>query len=288
MRYGMKGKDIKGVQTILLEQGFFEGTPLGNFKKLTRAAVKYFQGTHIGEDGEFLLPDAEVGPKTWWALYNPTGTAQQSGIEEPEIVDILVPGENLPSTLLRLDMVRFMYALHKKGVREEPDGSNYGDGVTPIVNACGYKYGIAWCMAQASYGFQQALNKKPLGAMHVGTATFWNEAVKAGVAHPKKRYTACPGDIAIYNYGRGLYSNGRLSGSGHATVVVRVDVDGKRHNAIEGNAGNRCKHSIRNESERTLIGYVNLFGDDAAPPCKAFPRGVQQRPTLELSLQDSR
>ncbi len=279
--YGVSGEDVKYVQTILQKEGFFKGTPLGNFKKLTKTAVIAFQIAHIDENGKPLKGDGKVGELTWWALHNPHGDAQRNFIPVDEGVKIVEVDAGPRSKLLKQ-----AYAMYAKGIREIPDGSNYGDGVTPIVNSCGFSYGIFWCLAAVSYAWKESFDEKPLGAMHVGCSTFWNEAVKQGKAHPKKGYVPVPGDIAIYNYGSGLLSNGRLSGAGHAAIVARVSVDGKQFNALEGNIGNRYKHSIRNVSENTLVGYVNLFGDEANPP--KFERGVTAAPVIAASYASTR
>lgn len=277
LSYGKRGEDVKEVQEILQAEGCFDGTPMGNYLSLTRDAVKYFQNTHIGEDGKPLEVDGKVGPLTWWALHNPNGDAQRNFI--PTLAKPAAPAGP------RAKIVAFLYALHAKGVAEIPNGSNYGDGVTAIVNACGFKYGIAWCMALVSYAFKQVTGSGPLGAMHVSCYQFWNKAMDEGKAHLKAGYTPIPGDIAIYSYGR-VYSNGKFYSNGHALVVVRVSESGKSFNAIEGNAGNRLKHSIRNESEGTLVGYVNLFGDEKNPP--NFRKGITQAPVVTLTLAESR
>jgi len=281
LEIGSTGGDVKYVQTILQAEGFFKGTPLGNFKNLTKAAVMYFQNTHVNEAGEFLKVDGEVGKDTWWALHNPNGDAQRNFIPS-------APGKAIAKEEdgPRHKFLRKLYALHEQGVKEIPDGSNYGDGVTPICNACGFTYGIFWCLAVQSYAFKEATGEKPLGAMHVGCSTFWNEALKRGLAFPKTGYAPTPGDIAIYNYGAGLLSNGRLSGAGHAAAVARLSVDGKQFNALEGNIGNRFKHSIRNMSEARLVGFVNPFDDAANLP--KFERGITHAPVIAASYADSR
>jgi peptidoglycan hydrolase-like protein with peptidoglycan-binding domain len=281
LSYGMSGEDVKYVQTILQKEGFFSGTPLGNFKKLTKEAVLHFQNTHIGEDGKELKADAEVGKKTWWALHNPHGDAQRNFIPV-EAGAVLARAEDGP----RHKVLKKLYAMYAQGIKEIPDGSNYGDGVTPICNACGFTYGIYWCLAAQAYAIKEALGTPPLGAMHVHCSTFWNEALKLGFAFPKGSYTPTPGDIAIYNYGRGLLSSGRLDGAGHAAAMVRLSVDGQQFNALEGNIGNRFKHSIRNMSERTLVGFVNPYKDAANLP--KFERGITQAPTIAASYADSR
>ena len=281
--YGHRGRDVLLVQGILQEEGFLQETPMGNFNGPTREAVRYFQGTHIGKEGNFLEVDGIVGPKTWWALFNPNGSAQQNHISTPEDTNAILGPHTYAE---RAAVVRYLYELHAKGVKEVPDGSNYGDGVTPIVNACGFRYGIYWCLAVAVYAHAHVTKAAPLGAMHVHCATFWNKALANHKAHLKGRYTPIPGDIAIYNYRGGPDARGRLHGAGHATTVVRVSHDGKVHNAIEGNAGNRLKHSMRHEADKSLVGYVNLWGDEKNPP--QFRRGITKAPIVELSLAGSR
>lgn len=277
LRRGDHGDDVRLVQTLLQAEGYFKGTPLGNFGPVTETAVRHFQGTHIGVDGKFLEADGQVGPKTWWALFNPHGDAQRSYIPTPAPTASGSP---------RLRFVRYLYDMHARGIREIPDGSNYGDGVTPIVNACGFSYGIYWCLAAQAYAWREVFGKPPLGAMHVHCSTFWNEALKRGMAHPKSSYVPLPGDIAIYNYNGGLKPGNRLTGPGHAAGVARVAVDARRFNALEGNVGNRFKHSIRAVAESTLVGFVNLFGDEDQRP--EFERGITEAPVVTLSLAGSR
>jgi hypothetical protein len=281
LSFGMKGEDVRYVQTILQKEGFFSGTPLGNFQKVTKASLMHFQNTHIDEEGKELKVDGEVGKKTWWALHNPHGDAQRNFIPTDAGLN-LAKAEDGP----RHKVLKKLYAMHAQGIKESPDGSNYGDGVTPICNACGFQYGIYWCLAAQSYAFYMALGEKPLGAMHVHCSTFWNEALALGLAHPKGGYTPTPGDIAIYNYGKGLLKSGRLDGPGHASAMARLSVDGKQFNALEGNIGNRFKHSIRSMAEATLVGFVNPYNDAANLP--AFERGITQAPTIAASYADSR
>lgn len=278
MRRGCRGPDVKLVQTILQREGYFKGTPLGNFFSLTEEAVRYFQNTHIDKKGEFLAVDGVVGPNTWWALHNPNGSAQRNFISTEETASV--------ESDKRMRFVSTLYNMHRDNIREIPDGSNYGGVVTRICNSCGFSYGIYWCLAALSYAWKETFNSAPLGAMHVHCSTFWNEAVARECAFPKLDYEPMPGDIAIYNYKGGLKRNGRLSGAGHAAAVARVDHDGRRFNALEGNVGNRFKHSIRRESEASLVGYVNLFGDAYNRP--SFRKGVTSAPEITVSLAGSR
>ncbi|MGD8523411.1 MAG: peptidoglycan-binding protein [Desulfobacterales bacterium] len=80
LKFGDKGEDVRTLQRILHEQGFFHWYVGGNFLKRTKQAVIYFHETHLGPDGEFLETDGIVGDNTWWALENPSGEAQRSYI----------------------------------------------------------------------------------------------------------------------------------------------------------------------------------------------------------------
>lgn len=62
LKFGSKGERVQYLQNKLKELGYFKGSPLGNFLKLTEAAVKSFQ------DKNGLTVDGVVGPKTWAAI----------------------------------------------------------------------------------------------------------------------------------------------------------------------------------------------------------------------------
>lgn len=275
--FGKSGPDVKELQELLQTQGFFKGSPKGNFRELTKEAVQLFQNTHIDRNGLFLIPDGVVGPKTWFALHNPSGSVQKSFIELKE-------PKTIYDSETRLLVLSELQMLYEKGVKEIPDGSNWGDGVTTIIEGCGISYGIPWCLALQSYVDKKAYGEAPLGKMHVHCSSFWNEALKWGRAFRKGDYRPIPGDIAIYNY-RDSFAK-LLKGAGHATRVVGVSEDGRSHNAIEGNAGNRMKHSLRRESEKSLVGYVNLFKDEENPP-EFAPSLVHGAPST-LTLADTR
>lgn len=281
LRFGMSGDDVKAAQELLQAQGFFDGTPQGNYRELTRASVIYFQGTHLGEDGLFLKPDGVLGPATWWALHNPSGEAQRSFIEAPDDSKL----ESEP----RLKVLQYFRDIYREGIREIPDGSNYGDGVTAIVNACGYDRGIAWCMAIQSAAEKVVYGEAPLGAMHVSCARFWNEATKWGRAFPKEAYRPIPGDIGIFIYGtrkKGPNGGIQLSGPGHAVRVDQVSADGRSFNTFGGNEGNRLKYALRRTKEESLVGFVNLFEDEDNRP--QFKPGVTHAPEVIMTLADTR
>ncbi|MCP5049707.1 MAG: peptidoglycan-binding protein, partial [bacterium] len=132
LRYEEKGEEVKMLQRILKEQGFFKGDIDGKFFKDVKEAVLYFQKTHLGPDGEFLVVDGIVGKATWWALQNPVGEAQKSHLPR-SIPEGLTP--------LRVRQLEIAMKEHEKGVREIPDGSNWGDEVAKYGGA----KGAPWC-----------------------------------------------------------------------------------------------------------------------------------------------
>lgn len=262
LKRGDSGLEVKRIQHILLSQGLFTGTPNGTFGPKTEQAVIYFQQTHQGKDGKMLDVDGEVGSKTLWALENPSGKEQTSGIKvqsKPSIARGLTP--------IRKAVVDLCVSEHKAGVCEVPDGANSGDGVDKYIKGFGPAF---WCMLfvtwiRANSGLP-LLNKKQMAHCQ----TVWNMAKTAGKAQLKDDYTPTPGDTFIMLYKK----NGRFTGSGHTGIVTAVSENGKSFNAIEGNAGNRVKQTLRQMSQGDLIGFINDFPADEQPT--DFPRGIVQ------------
>jgi Phage tail lysozyme/Putative peptidoglycan binding domain len=79
LQHGDRGEEVKRLQRILKEHGFFEGTIGGNFLDLTKAAVERFQAAHKGPHGQPLDVDGIVGPDTWWALEQLAAPADVGG-----------------------------------------------------------------------------------------------------------------------------------------------------------------------------------------------------------------
>ncbi|MGH1491825.1 MAG: CHAP domain-containing protein [Acidimicrobiales bacterium] len=248
LKYGDTGDAVLLLQHAMKVQGFFEkGSPRGNFLELTQEAVRYFQMTHLGPDGTNLEVTGEADDDTWWALIHPSGREQRSGIK----------GRGPKSlTTERRKLLAIARKEHSAGTKEIPDGSNSGDGVTKIVPR-GTK--PPWCCFFVSWCWHQLTGEWPLGARHGHVLTFWREADKKNTAHKKGDYAPRPGDAFVMLYRK----NGRLNGRGHIGWVYSVAPDGKSFNTLEGNCGNRVKLGVRKVSQGTLVGFVNLFGDEA-------------------------
>lgn len=244
-KIGDRGAEIKSLQKILAAQGFNPGLADGFFGDQTKNAVIKFQQTHLDEAGHWLVPDGEVGPKTWWALEHPSGDSQRSGLEAE------IPAGLTPQ---RLALCRFELALWKKNVHEIPDGSNGGDGVDVITGG----HHDAWCMHTQQYSLEHVLGHNPFGARQPSCYSTMVIAKEKGWWNPRKDYHPIPGDLMIM-----LHS---LSGGwspGHTGMVLRVG--GFGFNTIEGNCGNRIKLGYRKFSQVGLAGFINVFGPGEQP-----------------------
>lgn len=256
LRYGSKGESVKIVQQLLKEQGFFKGAVRGNFLKLTDEAVRYFQNTHLGPDGEFLESDGVVGANTWWALHNPVGKPQKSSL----------PGE-IPEGLtpMRQKILQIALAEHAAGVKEIPNGDNKGDGVTKYLPG---GRGAAWCCYFWSWVNRQAFDTYSLGARHGRVSTAFARARRLKMARAKGDYIPIPGDAFVMARSKPEFGKFQFTGIGHIGYVLRVEVSGGKAvaiNTVEGNSGNRVKLGKRKLSDASIVGFINNYGKDEQP-----------------------
>jgi peptidoglycan hydrolase-like protein with peptidoglycan-binding domain len=249
---------VRYLQTALNSQGY--PVPVnGKYDKATIAAVFNFQGVRLDRKGRHLKADGWVGPATWWAIQNPSGASQKSNLEGDTRKGLSAE---------RRAIIKAFLKDHTAGVREIPDGANYGDGVTRYLTVIGPAY---WCCYAVSTWHKDAVGTWPFGERFGLVAGIWNEAKERGRAILKEdTSTAVPGDAFVM-----LYRNakGRLTGLGHIGLVLTASQDGESFNTGEGNAGNRVKISRRETDQDTLVGYIDFFGDRAAVLPK-FERGL--------------
>ena len=259
---GDSSSHVEVAKAILNSQGFAAGT--GNkFDKKLLDAIIVFQGSHVGPDRKPLRQLGRVGRKTWWALYNPEGDAQRA-YASGELPDNLPAGD-------RKAVVEAAYNLWKNNVREIPSGANWGDGVTDVLRHAGGPR--PWCAHFVSHAFKAGTGEYPFGKDHGHVLTLWNEAKKRGRAHEKgSGYVPAPGDAGVTLYRN---SSGRLTGSGHIWYMIALGPKsgkGRAYNHIGGNEGNRLKLGIRNTTDDSLYGWIDLFGDGEKPcRCNVLP-----------------
>lgn len=248
LKIGSYGDDVKEVQRLLKEQGYYIGQIDSDFGPKTESSLQEFQGGHINERGQALEVDGEVGKDTWWALKNPSGIKQRS------FIDPLVPDGLTPQRKKLLD---YSCALYREGIREIPDGSNAGDGVDKITNG----WAAPWCAMYVSYVLKHALGLETFGKRQAAVINIYKKAKELDLFRDKDDYTPKPGDIFIMLYKK----NGSFTGKGHTGFILRVADDGQTFNTQEGNAGNRLATKIRKKSQGTLEGYVNFYPVEEQP-----------------------
>jgi hypothetical protein len=199
---------------------------------------------------------ATTDPETWWALRNPSGDPQRSNLD---------PRIPRGVSAQRRALLQLCVREHRTGVREIPDGANYGDGVSKYLDAVGKSPAIGpafWCMYTVSFLHNESTGEWPLGARYGGVHSFYKAAQKAGLAFDKNSgRLPLPGDVFIMLYG----SSKSPQRSGHTGFVGSLSKSGKSFNTWAGNEGNRFKYGVRNMDQGTLVGFVSMFGEDCNP-----------------------
>lgn len=222
------------------------------FDKTLLSAVIHFQMTHIDKEGFFLQSDGIVGPKTWWALYNQSGSSQRS------FIDAAIPN-GLPD--YRVKYLEFAIKEYMMNVYEIPDGSNSG----PRINVYTNNSPAPWCGKFVSFvetNYDENIKSNPFGRSREGsTAKMIEVAKEKNMYHLLGNYIPIPGDKGFHRYKN---SSGKYTGLGHTWILLRISIDSSRKllavNTLEGNAGNRLKLGYREISkERFLDGFANTF-----------------------------
>lgn len=266
---GDRGGTVKRAQELLAAAGADLGKwgADGVFGPKTEDAVTWFQMSHLGPDGKPLKVSGEIDTETAWALEHRAPLWQTSGLSEKlknEPLNLSSGDKRLPRAIpgsagpARYGLLKEALSWYDRPTKEDPDGSNWGDGVSEILrNAGGPR---PWCQHFVSHVFKCAMGLYPLGRDHGHVLTFWRDATSQGMAHEfADGYVPIPGDVFVMLYRRG----GVLTGSGHAGFVLRSN--GYQFNTVEGNASNRVKIGFREVNGGSMVGCVNLF-DDATQP----------------------
>lgn len=283
LRAGMRHAKVPLIKAILRSQGAWTGSDSEDFGPKLKAAVQYFQSTHLRSDGAFLSGDGEVGPFTWWSLYNPTGAAQKSNITPVTPTNSRGKLEQefkrryggLPES--RQKFLRALWEEYLKDVREIPDGSNAGPDVDRYTDGFGAVY---WCALFQSYCFKKAMGFFHKGKRRAGVMDWFNSGVEAGWAFAAKSgYKPKPGDLMAWRFAKG---------AGHISAVVSLNMAGDKMNTIGGNEGNRVKLGLRNlGNEPQLAGFINLF-DDMKTSMSFVPELLAQAELDEIDQRATR
>jgi hypothetical protein len=244
------------MKLLLHSKGFHPDTNDTNFYKATAEAVGQFQRTHTGSTGKFLVETEGGGvmtEETWLALEGKT--------DQPDS-PFVAPAVILDAESNRRKFLEQFNKRYQQGVREIPDGSNWGDGVETALKF--FKLGPApWCAVEVNYNLHLIGQPQPWGAT-ARVAYIWNIARKNGMAFTINEAQPCPGDLFIQIHG-GLRSNGSApDNDGHMGAVSGAILGGSKAvevQTFEGNSGNRLRAGQRRVG--TLNGYVKMWPDAA-------------------------
>lgn len=247
LRSGSRHPLVSDIKALLRSQGHWQGSNSEVFGTELKATVQYFQSTHLGPDGKYLTGDGIVGPRTWWALYNPSGAEQRSGL----VLDDFDRRYGMLSEA-RQKYLRAAFAEHNKGVHEIPDGSNGGDGVTKYIVGIGR---VPWCALFQSWLHFESQGHWPEGGRQAHVQSWWNQSVMDNKVYYKGERIPVPGDLAVWKFS---------GGTGHISTVVASVAEA--FNTIGGNEGNRVKLGKRVVAEEPrLAGFIRLFDKVTEP-----------------------
>lgn len=232
---------------ILASQGFPIRTPRPqeSEREALRATLADFQACHRGADGKPLDNDGIPGPKTTWALFNPSGAAQAAPIVGiPAKFKAITTREKLIAEMVKL-----------VGVAENPDGANWGGGVEKILAKAGGPR--PWCMHLISHCWKKATGEYPYNRDFGLVAAFLARCREDGIAFKRDEYKPKSGDFGVI-----LYKDeaGNYDGTGHIFAVA----DGPEKGSlltIGGNEGNAVRWGSRSRSSSSITHWINPHGD---------------------------
>ena len=240
---GMIDSDVSVLHQILIEQGFSCGEDPNSVPQVfgvsTDSAVKLFQASHDGPDKRVLSVDGIVGPDTWWALENPSGSAQgQPGQVLPDM-----PSQEASNPIAAAALQSAWVELHKQ-VFEIPDGSNRSPEIDLYTGMSGKPLtvpGPSWCAYFASWNFAKAPGGSPFGRIG-GAQTI---AKYCGVHIPASVVSGSifvfPSSLSVKPGDLGIIVNGQE----HGHVVQFAAVVDDTVWTVEGNCGNAVRSKRR-------------------------------------------
>jgi hypothetical protein len=151
-------------------------------------------------------------------------------------------------------------------VVEKPFGSNRGPEVDKYLPSFWLKKkkGPSWCAFFAGWVAKEALGDYLPGG-RLGSCMALRDAAKKSGQWVAKTYGGpVPGDAFVMD------TDGDKGSHGHIGYVLRVSVDGKQINTLEGNCGQRVQLGLRETSDPKIIGWINTVPSEKPE----FERGV--------------
>lgn len=248
---GDGGANVEALQQRLAGQGFDCGEDAATqiFGPSTKSEVKLFQACHMGPDKKPLSVDGVVGPATWWALDHPSGEAQHQPVD-----GMPVQQASNPIAQAALDSA---WAELRKGVAEDPDGSNRGPEIDLYTGMAGKPASIPgprWCAYFVSWNFAKAPGSSPFGRIggaqsivfwcqkHIPFSVFDMTILLSVDGRSGSPYVPRCGDIGVIAEGQA---------HGHAVMVAASQAGNVW--TVEGNCGNAVR------SRKHLISSFRWF-----------------------------
>lgn len=253
------GDDVGRLHQALTENGYCCGEDAYSvpaiFGPETEAEVRLFQAGHANFTGHPLVVDGVVGPATWWALDHPSGDHQAGLVVLPDM-----PSQQATNVVAAAALAS-AWAELRRGVREQPDGSNRGPRVDLYTGVTGEGEGPAWCAYFASWNFARAPGGSPFGK--VGGAQAIARYCARNVPECVTDTQSCspefvprPGDLGVIDDG---------GGRGHALHVAAALGDVLW--TVEGNSGNAVRTRRRPvKSVRWFLNFDRYAADHGFVP----------------------
>jgi hypothetical protein len=255
---GMTGGEVSTLHQMLIEQGFSCGEDSRSlppvFGHATDSAVKLFQASHDGPDRTCLVVDGVVGASTWWALWNPSHSAQGQPGQVLSDMPLQAASNPIAASALQSAWVELY-----KQIYEIPDGSNRSpkiDQYTGMTNKPMSVSGPPWCAYFVSWNFARAPHGSPFGRVggaqaiaHVCQHSIPNSVIESPFPDESK---IKPGDIAVIANGQ---DHGHVF---HVAAVLNGSIW-----TVEGNCGNAVRSKKRLIS--TCKYFINFDGYAKSP-----------------------
>lgn len=267
-KLGNQSEEILDIRNLLITAGFPPEDGKSNiFTEEVLQAVMDFQATHYSEDGAELKVDGEVGPKTLWALKNPSYFPQTEEVGG-DAGALTLEDE----TSVGAKAAREGKKLFDLGLKEIPDGSNSSMDLYTymwvyyknLIPKLGPGYGVAWCAAFAFRNVMKVVgtdsdiwykpgeaswNKAP-GSTLLSGAGVVSWAKKKGFLYKRGEIEPEPGVIFAWHYD---------GGSGHHIGMVYNVINKDTIYTVEGNVSNAVRMRKRNLLDKKFEYFIKWF-----------------------------
>ncbi|MDW8129833.1 MAG: peptidoglycan-binding protein [Bryobacterales bacterium] len=227
LRRGDSGPEVQRLQGLLAERGYGV-TISGVFDAETQRAVRAFQSANLDPNGQPLLVDGVVGPRTWWSLTHGTpSVAPRAPVDYSSLPPPEMGGTSRGRAALEAAIAELRAGAGEIG------GNNRGPFVRKYLNGLAPE-GSSWCAAFVSWCYAQGPGGCPF-TYTVSARALLADLKRRGWAHlPGSGFQPQPGDIVVW-------WREKLAGwKGHAGLVhqfrdgILYTIEGNRSRKVQG------------------------------------------------------